>query len=100
MLATPSSLAPNLIANADPNLISSPATMRFKDGWPTANSTPSRTQTPVASITLDLTRLRKFCLCTEEADMEALLAMPALCSLRSISPLAETRNDCGSSEDG
>jgi hypothetical protein len=66
MLATPSSLAPNFIANADPNL-----------------------KTRVVSITFDLTRLRKFSFSIEEADMEALLAMPPLCSVRSISASAE-----------
>jgi hypothetical protein len=89
MLATPSSSAPNFIANAAPNLISSPATMRFNDGRPTASSTPSRTQTFVVSTTLDLTSLRKFSFSIEEADMEVLLAMPTLCRVRSISALAE-----------
>jgi hypothetical protein len=49
--------------------------MRFKDGWPSAISTPLRTQTCVVSTTLDLTSLRKFFLSIEEADMEGLLAL-------------------------
>jgi hypothetical protein len=63
--------------------------MRFKDGRPSASSTPSRTQTFVVSTTLDLTSLRKFSFSIEEADMEVLLAMPTLCRVRSISALAE-----------
>src|SRR5260370_28964192 len=39
--------APNLIAKAELNLICSPATIRLKEGQPSAVSTPLRTQTCV-----------------------------------------------------
>src|SRR5208282_3228513 len=62
--ATPSSSAPNLIAKAEPNLVSSPAKIRFKDARPSAISIPS--QPSVVSTTFDLTNWRNFSLSGEE----------------------------------
>src|SRR5437588_10678727 len=51
--------APNLIAKAELNLISSPATIRFKEGQPSAVSTPSRTQTCVVFRNFGSDEIRK-----------------------------------------